>query len=134
LLSARGDRGEIFRRVFELQLTRSRLPIFSLTWTLMHRIDESSPLRDYDAKRLQEHGALLLLGVEAHDATVSAAVVDAKGYSSAKVLFGMRYAELMSFDDEGHPIADLSAISRLERDIGPEPPRTGWQDRNWNEA
>jgi inward rectifier potassium channel len=108
--------------------------MFSLTWTLMHRIDESSPLRDYDAARLVEHDALLLLGVEARDVTVSAGVIDTKGYSPSEIQFGMRYADLVSFDENGHPVADLSAVSRLEQDVGPEPPQTGWQDRNWQDT
>jgi len=134
LLNVRGARGEIFRRVYELELVRPRLPMFSLTWTLMHRIDESSPLRDYDAARLVEHDALLLLGVEARDVTVSAGVIDTKGYSPSEIQFGMRYADLVSFDENGHPVADLSAVSRLEQDVGPEPPQTGWQDRNWRDS
>ncbi|HXA21059.1 MAG TPA: ion channel [Acetobacteraceae bacterium] len=134
LLSIRGEGGEVVRQVFELQLARSRLPIFSLAWTLMHSIDETSPLRDYDAAKLHAHDALLLLGVEARDMTVSAGVIDTKGYAPPEILFGMRYAELVSLDEKGHPVADLTAVSRLEQDIGPEPPQTGWQDRNWTEA
>jgi len=133
LLSIRGENNELFRRVYELQLTRSRLPIFSLTWTLMHRIDETSPLKGYDTARLVEQDALLLLGVEARDITVSAGVIDTKGYGPTEILFEMRYADLVSFDSTGHPVADLSAVSRLEPDIGAEPPRTGWQDQSWSE-
>src|SRR5689334_13558140 len=99
----------------------------------MHRIDQASPLVGYDVARLIAQDALLLLGVEARDITVSAGVIDTKGYGSSDILFGMRYADLVSFDAHGHPLADLSAVSRLEPDIGPEPPQTGWQDRSWNE-
>jgi inward rectifier potassium channel len=134
LLSKRGENGELFRQVYELQLARPRLPIFSLTWTLTHRIDQTSPLASYNAARLIAQDALLLLGVEARDITVSAGVIDTKGYAASEILFGMRYAELVSFDAHGHPLADLSAVSRLEPDIGPEPPQTGWQDRDWDEA
>ena len=128
LLSTRGERGELLRRVYELQLARSRLPMLSLTWTLMHRIDDRSPLNGYDAARLLEQDALLLLSIEARDLTVSADVIDTKGYMPTEILFGMRYAELVSFGADGHPVADLSAVSRLEPDVGPEPPRTGWQE------
>jgi inward rectifier potassium channel len=134
LLKIRGTRDEVFRRVYELQLARPRLPIFSLTWTLMHRIDDASPLQEYTAAKLLEHDVLLLLGVEARDITVSASVIDTKGYPPAKIQFGMRYAELISFDENGHPVADLSAVSRLERDVGPEPPTTGWEDQNWQDS
>ena len=99
----------------------------------MHRIDDTSPLKDYDAARLLEQDAILLLGVEARDITVSSGVVDTKGYTPAQILFGMRYAELVSFDADGHPVADLSAVSRLEPDVGPEPLRSGWQDQSQGE-
>ena len=36
--------GEFMRRFYDLQLMRSRSPIFALTWTVMHSINESSPL------------------------------------------------------------------------------------------
>jgi inward rectifier potassium channel len=134
LLTSRGEQGEMLRRVHELRLARSRLPMFSLTWTLMHKIDRSSPLQNYDAARLIEADARLLLGVEARDVTAAAQVVDTKGYDSTQILFGMRYAGTMSFDAEGHPVADLSELSQLEPDTGPEPPQSGWDNPNWNEG
>jgi inward rectifier potassium channel len=134
LLRLRKENGEVIRQVYELELTRPQLPMFSLIWTLMHRIDDTSPLGGYDSARLVEQDALLLLGVEGRDITVSAGIVDTKSYSHAEILFGMRYMELVSFDADGNPVADLSAVSRVERDIGPEPLQTGWQDRTWKEA
>lgn len=133
VLTIGGEHGENVRRVYELQLARSRLPMFSLTWTLMHRIDASSPLHGCDAAWLVEHNARLLLAVEARDVIVGAQVVDTKGYAPTQLLFGMRYTESVSIDAEGHLIADIAAISGIERDIGPEPAQSGWEDRNWND-
>ena len=121
LLSIRGEHGELVRRLHELRLARSRLPIFTVTWTLMHRIDDDSPLHNYDAAQLLEHDAHLLVGIGGHDATLAAQVVATKGYSPSKILFGMRYADVFSFDAQGHPVADLSAVSGIERDVGDEP-------------
>jgi inward rectifier potassium channel len=134
LLSIRDARGNIVRRIHELRLTRSRLPMFPLAWTLTHRIDETSPLRDYDASRLREHDVRLWLVVEARDVTLAAQVVDTKWYAPAQIALGMRYADVLSFDADGNAVADLSAISRIERDVGPEPPVSGWEDRNWDAA
>jgi hypothetical protein len=50
------------------------------------------------------------------------------------MLFGMRYVEAITLDAEGHPIGDLSAVGLIERDIGAEPPQTGWQNRTWSEV
>jgi inward rectifier potassium channel len=134
LLSTRDSSGNVVRRIDELRLMRSRLPIFPLTWTVAHRIDETSPLRDYDASRLREHDVRLGLVVEARDITLAAQVVDTKWYAPAQVALGMRYADVLSFGTDGNAVADLSAISRIERDVGPEPQVSGWDDRNWDQA
>jgi inward rectifier potassium channel len=134
LLSIRDPRGEILRRIHELRLTRPRLPMFALAWTLMHRIDETSPLHGYDPALLKEHDARLWLSVEATDVALATQVIDTKGYTPGQIAVGMRYAELLSVDREGNAVADLSAVSRLERDIGPERPMSGWDDGNWNVA
>jgi inward rectifier potassium channel len=125
---------EVIRRVFELRLARSRLPIFSMSWVLMHRIDETSPLHGYDAAKLAQHDARLLLGVEAHDTTVSAEVVDMKSYDSEHILFGRRYGPSVSLDALGRPLVDLTAVGNTEPDVGPEPEFWGWEDRNWRDS
>jgi hypothetical protein len=48
----------------------------------------------------------------------------------AQVAFGMRYAEILSIDAAGYSVADLSAVRRMEHDVGPEPPLSGWDDRS----
>jgi hypothetical protein len=66
--------------------------------------------------------------------TFAAQVIATKGYSPSEIRFGMRYADLFLFDAEGHPVADLAAVSRMERDVGAEPVLSGWEDRHWNEG
>ena len=124
----------MIRRVYELRLVRSRLPMFPLAWTLMHRIDDQSPLQGYDAARLKEHDVQLWLGVEARDVTLAAEIVDTKGYVPAEIAIGMRYVEILSVDAERNAVVDLSAISEMEQDIGPEPAVSGWDDRDSTES
>ena len=134
LLTRVTDEREVIRRVFELRLTRSHLPIFSMSWVLMHRIDATSPLHGYDEAKLAKHDARLMLSVEAHDTTVSAEVVDVKSYDSDHILFGRRYAASVSMDALGRPVVDLTAVGNTEPDAGPEPVMWGWEDRNWHDG
>ena len=48
------------RRFEELKLVRSRTPLFALSWTVMHRIDETSPLYGRTANSLIENQIELL--------------------------------------------------------------------------
>jgi hypothetical protein len=44
LLTETTTEGKVFRRAQELQLERAHIPMFPLFWTLMHVLDERSPL------------------------------------------------------------------------------------------
>jgi inward rectifier potassium channel len=116
LLIETTSEGEVFRRVHDLKLVRSRIPVFALTWTLLHPIDKESPLFDYDAERLAEDDVRLFLTVEGRDDVLAASVYDMKGYAAADFAFGQRYAEAVSVDEQRRTVADLSRISLLEPD------------------
>jgi len=110
-------------QVQELALQRSHVPLFSLTWTLIHEIDSTSPLANYDASWVDAEEVRLLLSIHGRDLTLATAIVDMKAYGLADVLFGMRYVGAVSVDADGHPVADLTELSAVERDIGSEPPQ-----------
>lgn len=112
--------GHKFRLLHDLVLSNATLSMFPLTWTVMHEIDEKSPLADYDAERLKESDARLVLTIEARDYALGAAVHDMRIYTPDEVLFGMHYAEAVTIDDQMRPVADLSRLSLLEPD-GPPP-------------
>ena len=64
--------GHSLRRLHDLALANTRLSLFALTWTVMHVIDEKSPLAGYDAEQLEEGDARLFLSIEARDHAIGA--------------------------------------------------------------
>lgn len=118
LIAERTTEGQFYRRVHDLKLARDRIPIFGLTWTLMHEIDEHSPLRPYPTDLFATSDIRLFLAVEARDPNLAAEIYDLKDYSHDSVEFGMRYADAVSIDDKGNTIADLGRLSLIEEDTG----------------
>lgn len=116
LLNERSAEGAFFGRIHDLRLRQSRLPLFMLPWTLIHVIDEGSPLHSYDAERLVGAEARFFLTVEARDHALSALVYEMKSYTAERIQFGMHFADTISRDENGRAIADLSRISVLEPD------------------
>ncbi|HEX3574987.1 MAG TPA: ion channel [Rhodopila sp.] len=116
LLAERTTEGAIFRRVRDLPLLQSHLPIFAMPWTLIHVIDQSSPLHGYDADTLAASDARIIVTVEARDQALAATVQDVKSYTPAHVRFGMHFADAVMQDERGNSTADLSRISLLESD------------------
>lgn len=120
--------GQVYRSITELRLRRSHLPVFALTWTLMHDIDEASPLRGLDADAMRAAQLRFFLTIEARDPALSAVVHDMLGFASDQICFGMRYADALWTDADGRPTADLSRLSDVEPETAVERPIPGWTD------
>jgi inward rectifier potassium channel len=128
LLSERTAAGKRSRRAQELRLERAHLPIFPLTWTLMHVLDERSPLRGYDVARAIKAQAQVFVTLEARDPTLAAVVHDIRNYGPEDIRFGMRYSDVVTLADDGTPVADLGRIGELEPDVG-DHVEPGWTER-----
>ena len=88
------------RHLHDLTLSNPALSLFPLTWTVMHEINETSPLAGCEAEHFRERDARLVLTLEAYDHVLGAAVHDMRVYTADEVLFGMHYAEAVTLDDQ----------------------------------
>ena len=120
--------GKLFRRAQELRLERAHLPVFPLTWTLMHVMDERSPLFGYDLAQMVAAGAQVFVTLEARDPTLATSVHEIRNYAPENIRFAMRYVDVITTDDDGTPVADLTKIGEMEPDAG-EHPEQGWRER-----
>jgi len=120
--------GMSFRRAHELRLERTRIPIFTNFWTLMHVLDEQSPLHRYDAARAIEADARVFVTIEARDPTLATVVHDARFYAPQDKRFGMRYADAVSAAADGTLVADLELVGALEPSVV-DHQEVGWTER-----
>ena len=111
--------GQLYRRPKDLVLDRAHLPIFALTWTLLHELDASSPLNGYTPERMESEQVRLFLSIAAHDEALNADVQDMRDFGPEDVMFGMRYQDAVAFDREGRTFADLGRVSLVEPDPSP---------------
>lgn len=111
LIPERSEEGQFYRRIHELHVRQARLPVFALTWTVMHEIDARSPLADYDQDRLIEEGIRLFVTIEARDTALGAIVHDMASYEPQDVRFGHRYADAVLTGEDGKLYADLHRLS-----------------------
>ncbi len=116
LLADNSSEGQTFRRVHDLPLQRADIQIFVLTWTLMHKIDQASPLHGYDAARLAGEGARLFLSITARDQSLGTEIQDVRSYGPADIVFGQRFADAITQDASGHATADFTRLDVLEPD------------------
>ncbi|HEY4297739.1 MAG TPA: Inward rectifier potassium channel, partial [Paraburkholderia sp.] len=63
--------GYTLRKLYDLALVRDQHPVFKLGWSLMHVIDESSPLFGETAETLKRRDTSLLITIEGVDESTS---------------------------------------------------------------
>jgi inward rectifier potassium channel len=93
--------GRSFRRFYELPLLRSEHPALALSWTLYHVIDEDSPLHGQTADDLETSSVTLVVVVGGFDVVAAQGVHGRKSYDHPEILFGHRYADILSKMDDG---------------------------------
>ena len=128
LLSETTAEGKLFHRAQELRLERAHLPIFPLFWTLMHVLDEHSPMHGYDAARAIEADAQVFVTVEARDPTLTTTVHDIRNYAAEDIRFGLRYTDALTTAEDGTPVLDLTKIGEMEPDVG-DRREQGWAEQ-----
>jgi len=132
LLSETTAEGKLFRRAQELRLERAHIPLFPLDWTLMHVLDERSPLHGYDMARAIEADARVFVTLEARDPTLATSVHEIRTYMPEDIRFGMRYTDAVTIAEDGTPVADLTRVGALEPDVG-DRQEPGWTEREEEE-
>jgi inward rectifier potassium channel len=101
--SAEGIR---YRRFRELRLDRAANPMFALSWTIFHPIDDTSPLYHRDAASLAEVEANFVVTFGGLDET-SAQQLNARTlYTSDDILWGHHYVDILDVDGDGTPRID----------------------------
>lgn len=84
-----------------MPLLRGEHPALALSWTLYHVIDEQSPLHGQTAEDLEASGVVLVVVVSGYDVVAAQSVHGRKSYEHPDILFGHRYADILTEMDDG---------------------------------
>jgi inward rectifier potassium channel len=111
--------GYAYRRFYDLDLVRSRSPAFALTWTIMHSIDDKSPLFGLSASDLSDSDASIVATITGLDETMGQSIHARHEYFAANVLYDHRFVDILVETPDSGTILDLSRFHHIER-ITPE--------------
>jgi inward rectifier potassium channel len=104
------------RRYYTLPLERPGVTFLPLTWTVVHPIDETSPLFRETPQSLRESQSEFLVLLSAFDETFSATVQTRTSFIPDEVLFGYRFANAFVISgSDGHKVAvDMRQFDKVE--------------------
>jgi inward rectifier potassium channel len=100
--------GALLRRFHDMKLVRDRSPIFAMTFTVMHEIDEDSPLHGVTPERLVEVNAELVVSTSGIDETLVQPVHARTSYLPHEIRWNHRFADIMGYTADGRRAIDYS--------------------------
>ena len=100
--------GEYMRRFYLLDLIRDRSPIFTLSWMIMHSIDENSPLWGATPESLAKTRSMLIVSFSGIDETVCSPLHAPYSYAASDILWGHRFTDIIDRTPQGHHYIDFA--------------------------
>ncbi len=117
VLLSRRKRGGVTatdREFLNLELERSSVVFFPLSWTIVHPIDEKSPLRDWTGKDLVDCDAEFLVLLNGFEETFSQTVHARSSYTSSEVVWGARFLSMFTPRTDGDVRVDIRKLHEIE--------------------
>src|SRR5271155_6267707 len=108
------EEGFRIRRIIDLPLLRSQHPMFVLGWTIMHVIDDASPLSAETAESLQSTNAGFVLSLSGTDENTGQVLMARAEYSHADIRWNAAFRDILEEAEDGKIHLDYSKFHEIE--------------------
>ncbi len=116
LMSRRKTGGTADREFIALALERPSVTFFPLSWTIVHPIDEKSPLYGMDEKALRKCDTEVLVLLNGFDETFSQTVHTRSSYKGDEIVYGARFRSMFNPPREDGVISvNVRRLSEFDR-------------------
>jgi len=110
------EHGKSVRRFYPLSLERDRVVFFPLSWTIVHPVDETSPLYGLTQEDLRRTDAEFLILLTGIDETFSQTVHARSSYKADEVVWNARFANVFNRALENDLLTiDVRRLDIIER-------------------
>ena len=103
------------RNFYPLDLERTSVDLFTLSWTIVHPIAENSPMRGATPESLRAAQAELLVLVNAHEETFSTRVTTRASYWWDEIRWDAKFASIFASTAEEVLAIDVERLDRMDR-------------------
>lgn len=107
--------GKVVRKFIPLNLERKRVSLLTLSWTVVHPLNDDSPLKDITHDDLLKTEANINVLLKAFDDTFSQTVHSRTSYQYDEVIWNAKFTPVFDRDEDGRMVLDLSKIGDHEK-------------------
>ena len=114
LIEEKSEEGVYLRRMKDLKLERSRSPFFSLSWTIFHIIDETSPLYNLIDTRADSSVIAFTALLIGHDGTYSQTIYGKHTYYPDDLIYDKYFVDVIEIKPDGSLIIDYNKFHQVQ--------------------
>ena len=102
------------RRFATLPLERSKINLFPTSWTVVHPIDETSPMAGMADQDLRKAQAEFIVLIKAFDDTFAQTIYQRTSYIAEEVRWGVRFQPMATLAQDGVMEMDATKVDAVE--------------------
>jgi inward rectifier potassium channel len=106
------ENGQKVRRFYTLDLERNKVVFFSMSWTVVHPLDENSPLAMLSRQEMDESEAEFMVLFKGFDTTFNQTIYLPTSYKAEDIIWGAKFVNILNADeDKKNTIVNLDKLS-----------------------
>jgi len=114
------EEGVLKTKFYTLKLEISKVVSLALSWTLVHPINEESPLYGFTEQDFKDNRVEVMVNIKAFDDHFSNTVQQRSSYTFQELVFGAKFLPMSSLDPSGQfTLLELDKLSAHEQTVLP---------------
>ena len=110
------ENGKMSNKFFQMELEYSKVNTLSLSWTIVHPINEESPFYKFTAADFENTNGEIIVYLKAFDDMFSNTVVDRTSYTLKEIIMGAKFVPMYHRDEENkRTVLDLEKINTFNK-------------------
>jgi len=103
------------RKFTPLKLEMSQLRMFPLNWTLVHKIDQDSPIYEWTPEEIGGRDVELIVYLKGFDQTYAQTINRVQSYTAEEICWGQKFKK-MYYEEEGRTVLRLDWLDVMEEE------------------
>ncbi|MEP1487280.1 MAG: ion channel [Algibacter sp.] len=113
-LSKQNNVGDFVNNFYALNLERKSITYLPTTWTVVHEIEEDSPLFEFSNEEIrQQHGELLVM-ISYYDESFNQEVHQMHSYMLSDIHLNYKFTKSYFYNNKGQMVLDHKLFDRIE--------------------
>jgi inward rectifier potassium channel len=110
------ENGNASYKFYSLELERNKVDTLMMNWTVVHPIDEKSPLLDLPEEDYQASDVEVYVQIKGFDDVYSTAVIQRTSYTYEEIIFNAKFVTMYRESEDGKTtILELNKLSKYNK-------------------